>query len=176
MVTELQTERLLLRGFREDDFDAYAEICSDPDVMRYLVGGKPLSRVEAWRQMALFMGHWALRGFGIWAVEEKASGRLIGRIGLWEPPGWPGFELGWTLAKNSWGNGYATEGARAALDFAFNELKRDHVISLIHPDNAASIRVAERLGERREGDVELFGNRVLIYGIPNGAASGIAGR
>lgn len=165
-VPTLETERLLLRMWRESDFEEYAAICADPDVMRYLGEGRALTPGESWRQMALIVGHWHLRGHGHWAVEERASGRLLGRIGFFQPEGWPGFELGWTLGKPYWGQGYATEGARRALDYAFTDMGRDHVISLIHPDNRASIRVAERLGERLEGTTELFGySGVLIYGI-----------
>jgi RimJ/RimL family protein N-acetyltransferase len=161
---QLETERLLLRMWREDDFEAYAEICADPEVMRYL-GGKPLNRMDAWRNMAAMIGHWHLRGYGHWGVEEKASGKFIGRIGFMNPEGWPGFELGWTLARAAQGKGYATEGARRALDYAFTEMEREHVISLINPLNAASIRVAERLGEKVEDRTELLDIEVLIYGI-----------
>lgn len=163
MVT-LETERLTLRMFRDEDLDSYAKICGDPEVMRYL-GGKPLNRGEAWRQIAFFVGHWHLRGYSHWAVEEKASGDVVGRIGFLNPEGWPGFEIGWTLGRASWGKGYATEGARRALQYAFTELDREHVISLIHPDNQASIKVAERLGEKLEGRTELFDHEVLVYGI-----------
>jgi RimJ/RimL family protein N-acetyltransferase len=111
------------------------------------------------------MGHWYYRGFGIWAVEEKSSGRVVGRIGFMDPFGWPGFELGWTLARDSWGKGYATEGARRALEYAFTEMNRDHVISLIAPENVASIKVAERLGEKVEGQTNVVDRDVFIYGI-----------
>lgn len=153
-----------MRMWREDDFEAYAEICADLEVMRYL-GGKPLNRMDAWRNMATMIGHWHPRGYGHWAVIEKASRRSIGRIGFMNPEGWPGFELGWTLARAAQGKGYATEGARRALEYAFTEMNRDHVISLINPLNAASIRVAERLGEKVEGRTELADTEVLIYGI-----------
>lgn len=162
--TTLETERLILRMFREEDFESYASICADADVMHYL-GGKPYTRLEAWRHMAFLIGHWHLRGYGHWAVEEKASGRVIGRLGFLNPEGWPGFEIGWTLGRESWGKGYATEGARRALEYAFTELNQDHVISLIHPENQASIRVAERLGEKLEGEAELLGMDLLVYGI-----------
>ena len=160
----LETERLILRMFREKDFPAYARLTSDPEVMRFL-GGKTLDRLEAWRHMAFIVGHWQLLGYGHWAVEEKMSGNFVGRIGFLNPAEWPGFELGWTLARESWGKGYATEGARRALSYGFNELDRSHIISLIHPDNKASIRVAERLGEKVEGKTQLMGHEVLIYGI-----------
>jgi RimJ/RimL family protein N-acetyltransferase len=150
--------------FREEDFAAYAVICDDPEVMRFL-GGKTLNKLEAWRHLAFIIGHWQLRGYGPWAVEEKHSGKLVGRIGFLNPEGWPGFELGWTLGREFWGRGYATEGAGRALQYGFNELDHEHIISLIHPDNKASIRVAERLGEKVEGETELLGNQVLVYGI-----------
>ncbi|MDQ3651791.1 MAG: GNAT family N-acetyltransferase [Acidobacteriota bacterium] len=164
MIT-LNTERLTLRMFREDDFEAFAVICADAEVMRFLGEGKPMTRLEAWRHMAFLVGHWHLRGYGHWAVEEKATGQLVGRIGFLNPEGWPAFEIGWTLARESWGRGYATEGARRALEYAFTELERNHVISLIAPENQASIKVAERLGERLESETELLGKHVLIYGI-----------
>jgi len=164
-MVRLETERLTLRMFREEDFESYAEICADTEVMRYLNNGKPFSRLESWRQMAYLVGHWQLRGYGHWAIEEKASGQMIGRIGFLNPEGWPGFEIGWTLGRKFWGKGYAIEGARRALQYAFTELDRDHVISLIHPENLASIRVAEQLGEKREGQTEILGTEVLIYGI-----------
>ncbi|MBX3280403.1 MAG: GNAT family N-acetyltransferase [Acidobacteria bacterium] len=164
MIETLETVRLLLRQWKEEDFDEYARICADAEVMRFL-GGKPFNRLEAWRHMAFLVGHWQLRGFGHWAVEEKSSGRLIGRMGFLHPDGWPDFEVGWTLARECWGRGYATEAARRMLDCAFNEMDRDHVISLIHPDNRASINVAEKMGERVEGRTEIFGFPVLIYGI-----------
>ena len=161
----LETERLVMRWLREDDFEQYRRMCIDPDVMRFLGDGRPMTNIEIWRQMAWFMGHWYFRGYGIWAVEEKDSGKLVGRIGFIDPIGWPGFELGWTLARDSWGKGYANEGARRALSYAFGEMDRDHVISLIAPENVASVKVAERLGETVEGETQLMGRKVLIYGI-----------
>jgi RimJ/RimL family protein N-acetyltransferase len=163
-MSTLETERLVLRMFRESDTDAYAEMMADPEVMRFL-GGKPMSRQEAWRSMAMLLGHWQLRGYGFWAVEERASGELVGRVGCWRPEGWPGLEVGWTLRRASWGRRYATEAARASLDYAFENLNLSRVISLIAPDNAASIRVAERLGEKPGEDWEIFGTKVVIYGI-----------
>ncbi len=161
---ELQTDRLLLREWHESDFEAYAEICADEEVMRY-VGGKAFSRLEAWRHMAFIIGHWQLLGYGHFAVEEKATGKFIGRLGFLNPEGWPAFEIGWTLGRDSWGKGYATEGARRALEYAFDELDKEHVISLIHPQNEASKRVARRLGEKEEGETEIMGIPVTIFGI-----------
>ena len=165
----LQTGRLLLRMFREDDLEPYAAMCADPEVMRYLGDGRPLTRSEAWRQMAMILGHWQLRGYGLWAVEERATGALIGRLGFFQPEGWPGFELGWMLRRASWGKGYATEGAARALAHGFTAMGRDRLISLIRPANRASIRVAERLGERLEDRVDLFGYEALVYAIDRAA-------
>ncbi len=164
MVT-LESDRLVLRMLRESDLDAYAEMCGDPEVMRYLGDGQPLSRPLAWRNLAMMIGHWSLRGYGLWAVEERASGVFVGRIGFWHPEGWPGFEVGWTLRRAYWRRGYATEGAARALQYAFIELKQPHVLSLIHPENTASIRVALRLGEQRIGLTEVLGKQALVYRI-----------
>lgn len=165
MDRRIETERLILRQFREEDFEAYAEICGDAEVMRYLGQFKPMDRAEAWRSMALHLGHWQLRGYGMWAVEEKATGRMIGRVGLWKPEGWPELEVGWMLHRTCWGRGYATEAGRASLEAAFRVLGVDHVISVIVPENAASIRVAERLGEKFEREWTLSGIALRIYGI-----------
>ncbi|HKV41931.1 MAG TPA: GNAT family N-acetyltransferase [Blastocatellia bacterium] len=164
-MTTLTTERLVLRPWRSDDFEEYARIHSDPEVMRYVGDGQPLTRANAWRNLAMIIGHWTLRGFGLWAVEERSSGRLAGRAGFYQPDGWPGFEAGWLLAREFWGKGYATEAAREALKYAFTGMERSHVISLIYPDNARSIKVAERLGERLEGSVMESGHEVLVFGI-----------
>jgi len=161
----LETDRLILRMFRESDLDAYADMCGNPEVMRYIGDGLPLARPMAWRKMAMMIGHWSLRGYGLWGVEERSSGHLVGNAGFWNPEGWPGFELGWTLRRSFWGRGYATEGAKKALQFAFTELQQPHVISLIHPDNASSIRVAQRLGERHDGSTEVMGKPASIYRI-----------
>ena len=163
-IDRLETERLVLRLFRESDLDAYAEMWGDAEVMKYL-GGATLSRMEAWRNMATVVGHWHLRGFGLWAVEERDSGQLVGRVGCWRPEGWPGLELAWTLRRQFWGKGYATEAASAALDVAFSHLAQPHVISMIHCENEPSIRVAKRLGMRLEGSAELLGHPVVVYGI-----------
>jgi RimJ/RimL family protein N-acetyltransferase len=161
----LASERLVLRMFRESDLDAYAEMFADPEVVRYLGDGHRLSRDEAWRNLATIVGHWQLRGFGLWAVEEKHTEVLVGRVGCWQPEGWPGLEIGWALRRQFWGKGYATEAALQAVDFAFNHLRRDRAISLIQPENSASIAVALRLGMQFEGYSQLVGQPVLIYGL-----------
>ena len=160
----LTTERLRLRMLRDEDFDEYAAIHMDPDITRFTARVQ-FTRMDAWRHMAMILGHWVLRGYGMWAVEEIATGKLAGRVGFHNPDGWPAFELGWTIGKAFWGKGYATEAAKRCLDYAFDEMGRDHVISLIDPENVASIRVAERIGETLEGEEEVGGHRSLRYGI-----------
>lgn len=164
-IPTLETERLRLRPFRVSDIDDYAALNGDPEVARYLGGGGPWDRGRSWRHMAFLLGHWQLGGSGMWAVEQKDTRTFVGMVGFAHPEGWAGFELAWTLVRQWWKLGYATEGARAALDFAFTTLNKDRVISLIHPENQASIRVAERLGETLQGRTEMMGEDRLVYGI-----------
>lgn len=163
MEVTLATERLRLRAFRGSDLDAYAAMCADPEVMQYLGTGVTLTREEAWRSMAGILGHWRLLGYGMFAVELKATGKLLGRVGFLDPPGWPGFELGWGLGRQHWGHGYAFEAAAAARDYAFATLGKDRLISLIRPANERSIRIAEKLGERPAGEVSLLGATAFVY-------------
>ncbi|HTS02207.1 MAG TPA: GNAT family N-acetyltransferase [Thermoanaerobaculia bacterium] len=163
-MTELLTGRLRLRPFRASDFDAHAAISADPEVMRYIRAGA-LSRVDAWWQMARYVGHWQLRGYGLWAVVERASEGVIGHLGFLDPEGGHGFEMGWALARHAWGKGYALEGTRAAVHHAFTALQRDHIACVIRPENARSIRLAERLGATLEEEIEESGARLLVYGI-----------
>jgi RimJ/RimL family protein N-acetyltransferase len=145
----LETARLILRGWREGDLDAFAAMMADADVARFLSSDqRPRARSEAWRDLALFVGHWALRGYGLFAVEEKASGAFVGRVGAWQPECWVGFELGWGLAREHWGKGYALEAARAAGDWAFANFPLELLVSLIHADNTRSQALAQRLGMR----------------------------
>jgi RimJ/RimL family protein N-acetyltransferase len=148
VIPRLETARLLLREWRLEDFGPLAEIMADADVARYL-SGAPLTRAEAWRSLAGCAGHWSLRGYGMWAVERKSDHALLGRVGLHYPEGWPGEEVGWTLGKPFWGNGYATEAARAAINYGFLTQPVSQLISVIDPDNLASQAVARRLGEAR---------------------------
>lgn len=159
----LTTERLLLRPFEERDLDDYAALTADPEVVRHLESGV-LTRAAAWRQMAVFLGHERLRGWSNNAVVERVTGRVVGRCGLWQPEGWPGLEVGWALARDVWGRGYATEAASAWRDWAFAELGAGELISLIRPDNLRSIRVAERIGSRLLREAEVNGIHCVIYG------------
>ena len=164
LVPVLCTERLVLRSFTQHDFEAFAKIVADPEVVRYLDDGAPISREECWRGMALFIGHWHLLGYGWWAVEDRRNGDFLGRIGLYNPEGWPGIEVGWLLRRDVWGAGLATEGATAALNFAFDVVGARHVISIIDARNTRSIRVAEKIGERYERDLRHKDKAVVVYG------------
>ena len=162
----LETERLRLRPFHPSDFEEYAALYADPEVLRYLGGGQaPWDRGRAWRHLAFLMGHWQIAGKGTWAVEHRDGGALLGAVGFSAPEGWPGLELAWVLARRWWGCGYATEGARAALDHAFTVWREERVISLISPENHRSVRVAERLGESLRGRIDHCGREMLCYGI-----------
>jgi len=153
-IPTLETERLVLRPWRDDDLDAYAALMADPEVMRFL--GGPQARNDAWRSIAVMLGHWVLRGFGVWAVERKSDGALLGRVGIQRPEGWPATEVVWTLGRPYWGQGYATEGAKASLDYGFKALPLSKLVSFIDAENVASQNVAKRLGYSKGGSATLF--------------------
>jgi RimJ/RimL family protein N-acetyltransferase len=164
-IPTIETPRLRLRAFREDDTEPLFELMQDPDVVRFIGDRRIPTRQEVWRAIAGWIGHWALRGYGLWAVDDRESGGLVGRIGLINPIDWPGPEVGYTIGKRWWGRGLATEGARAAMDWGFKNRDFDELISLIDPANSASIGVARKLGETQKGEVDLWGHRVLVYAI-----------
>jgi RimJ/RimL family protein N-acetyltransferase len=167
-IPTIETERLILRPLRESDTDAYARMMADPEVAYFLTADqKPLSAADSWRQVAMLLGHWALRGFGMWAVAERSDpDRLVGRLGPHQPFGWPDFEIGWGLDRSVWGRGYATEGAAAAVKYAFEVLERPRVISLIDPANTRSAAVARRLGESPSGaSWDFHGRRLEVYAL-----------
>jgi len=161
-VPELRTERLVLRGFREEDLDAWAEISADGEVAQWVGDPDGLSREQSWRRMAYFMGHWELRGCGQWALVEHDTGDLVGRAGLLQPEGWPGLEVGWLVARRHWGKGYAPEAGRAAIDWARSALGADHIISLIEDHNHRSARVAEKLGMTVQGRTRILDGQVEV--------------
>lgn len=149
-VPTLRTERLELRAWREEDRAPFAALNADPEVTRWIGDGSPLTPAESDALVDRIREHWGGRGFGLWAVEERAGGAFVGFAGLAVP--WflpavlPAVEVGWRLAPAAWGRGYATEAGAAALEHAFGPLGLAEVIATIFPQNARSIRVAEKLG------------------------------
>src|SRR5215471_1571995 len=167
--TQLETTRLALRAWEAEDFKVFASMCAEPEVVRFTtVDAKPMSRADAWGAFAYQLGHWLLRGFGQFAIVERASNEIIGRAGPWQPEGWPEFEIQCVLRRKYWGRGYATEAMKACIRYAFTELDKRHLIGLIEPENVKSIRLAERIGEKLEGNVTLpwIPDRPLLqYGL-----------
>jgi RimJ/RimL family protein N-acetyltransferase len=153
MIPRLETERLFMREWRQEDLAPFAAILADPEVMKYL-GGATLSTDDSWRNMARGAGQWLLRGFGAWAVVRKSDQAVMGRVGLLYPEGWPGLEVGWTLGRPYWGQGYATEAARAAMNYGFLTQNVTGLISMIDPENKASQAVAVRIGETKGARME----------------------
>ena len=149
----LETPRLILRPPRVEDLDAWSAMMLDEAVARYIGGVMP--RSVCWRQLMTMIGAWHSQGFAMFSVIEKASGRWIGRLGPWQPDGWPSTEIGWAIVRDCWGMGYAGEGATAATDWAFDTLGWSEVIHSIAPANRASQRVAEKLGSRNLGPGKL---------------------
>ena len=169
----IETERLILRKTDpKRDFEALARAMADENTVRYL-GTPPMNRATAWRSMAMIMGHWEIRGFGFFSVELKETGEWVGRVGPWYPEGWPGREVGWTISPDHQRRGYATEAAKASIDYAFNTLGWDKVIHVIIEGNSASIAVAEKLGstliDTRQGLPGVTEETVFIYGQANPA-------
>ncbi len=164
-VTELLTPRLLLRPFHPDDFEAHARICGDAEVMKYIRAGA-LSREDSWWQLARYLGHWQLRGYGCWAVVERSSSALIGHLGFFHAEGGHGLEFGWALAREAWGRGYALEGTLAAKEHGFEALGFTKLLCVIRPDNERSLRLAERLGAEADGEtLGAKGERLLVRSL-----------
>ena len=148
----LETERLVLRDFEPRDVAPSVASAADAEVQRFL--GGPKRPYDAYTGLATHAGPWALRGYGAWMVQRREDGELLGRLGLWAPEEWPDVEIGWRFFRAAWGQGYATEAARAALGWAWTTQGFGHLISLIKPDNVPSQRLAQRLGHVNTGPVE----------------------
>lgn len=146
---QLETPRLLLRVPRLEDLGPWADLMADADAARFIGGAMP--RAMTWRSVMVMIGAWQAHGYAMFSVIEKSTGRWIGRLGPWQPDGWPGTEVGWTIVRDCWGRGYATEGATAAIDWAFDHLGWTDVIHAIAPENIASQQVARKLGSRNRG-------------------------
>lgn len=145
----LETSRLILRPTAREDLDGWSALYADEEASRFIGGIQPRSSV--WRIMMTMAGSWALEGFGMFSLIDKGNGRWIGRLGPWSPDAWPGTEIGWALLRDCWGKGYATEGATAAIDWAFDVLGWAEIIHSIDPRNTPSQGVAKRLGSTLRG-------------------------
>lgn len=145
----IETKRLILRPTAMEDFERWCDFQGDAETTRFIGGAK--SPAEVWRSMMWVAGAWALTGEGFFSVIEKETGQWIGRIGPWNPYGWPGPEVGWSLHRDAMGKGYALEAAVATMDYAYDVLGWDDVIHSIDPDNEASRALAARLGSVNRG-------------------------
>ena len=163
MIPTLQTDRLTLRASRESDLDAIATFYAS-DRSRWVGGPKP--RLECWRTLTSYLGHWHFRGYGFWQIEETATGETVGAAGFLNPPAWDEPELGWHLYNGFEGKGYATEAATAARTYGAKHFGLDGVISYIAPMNEKSIAMAERLGATYEREAYPMGAYCHIYRHP----------
>jgi RimJ/RimL family protein N-acetyltransferase len=161
----IETERLLLRRWREADIEPNTAMLADPASGRFITSdGKPVTDAFlGWRNAAIMAGHWTLHGFGMFVVEEKQTGSFVGRVGPWSPPGWPGFEMGWGIASGFRGKGYAVEAATASIDWVFARFEIDRIIHCIDRENVASQGVARRLGAIIESEFDLFGHVADVW-------------
>jgi RimJ/RimL family protein N-acetyltransferase len=155
LVPRVETARLLLREPRLAEFGAFAANAADP-VACANSGAPVMDAREAWRRFHAAAGHWLLQGMGWWSVEEKELG-AIGHVGVFRRELGPDIEMGWSIYRQHWNNGYAWEAARAALEYAVSALGADRVVAYIAQENAASVRVATKIGMRLQGEVQWYG-------------------
>jgi RimJ/RimL family protein N-acetyltransferase len=167
----LETPRLRMRPFTPDDLENFVLLGSDPEVMRYISNGVPRPREEAAVALGNLVEHWQTHAFGVWVLEDRATGQFLGRCGLRILPAIGGeVELLYTLMRHAWGRGIATEAARASLQYAFDVLKLRRIIALAEPANRASWRIMEKLGMNRERIAPYMGFEVVWYAIERGDA------
>ncbi len=161
----METERLKLRPWRSADIVANTAMLADPASGRFITAdGKAVTDSWiGWRNAAILAGHWVLHGVGMFVVEERRTGKYVGRVGPWFPPGWPGFEVGWGIAREFRGKGYALEAARAAIDWSFATFDIDEIIHVIDRENTASQAVARRLGAEKGREFDLFGHVADVW-------------
>jgi len=161
----LETGRLVLRMFVEGDWRALHEHYSDAECTRFTFR-RALTEAATWRAMASMAGHWQLRGYGPYAVEDKSTKALLGTVGLWYPLEWPEPEIKWALARRHWGKGYASEAVRAVQHMAREYVPDLSLISLIDCRNTASIKLALAVGATLERELEFAGGPFHIYRHP----------
>lgn len=158
----LETERLKLRMFKEEDWAPLCEMFANKECVRYTLK-EPLPDWLTWRWLAAYLGHWQLRGYGPYAVIEKESDQLIGPVGLWFPGDWPEPEIKWSIRQKFWGKGYVSEAAVAIKQLAKDKLKWKRLISLIDPANQRSIAVSKRIGGSYEKTIPFRDGQADMY-------------
>ena len=164
----LETPRLRLRPFEARDLDAHAASLADPEVVRHL-GATPFSREDSWRRMLCGPGLWVMIGYGYWSVERRDDGAWLGQIGFADfkrdmTPSIEGLpEMGWIFARAAHGQGYAREAAAAALAWADETLRAAEIVAIISPDNAPSIRVAEKAGFGERSEARYRDEVILLF-------------
>ncbi|HML24013.1 MAG TPA: GNAT family N-acetyltransferase [Aggregatilinea sp.] len=163
-LVQIDTARLTLRPFLPDDAEPYYQaVFSDPDVMRYLPGGKPLPMERVLMMHERVRAHWASHGFGLWAVTLREDHTLIGHCGIQRLPDVPDVELAYAIAKPYWGRGLVTEAARASLRFGFERIGLERIMALAVPENTASRRVMEKVGMTYTGMAAYYGTELACY-------------
>lgn len=163
----LTSERLILRAHRREDFAGCAKLWGYAELTRY-IGGRPFTREESWARLLRYAGHWVLNGYGFWVIEERATGRYVGEVGFADhkremTPSLDGVpEIGWILAAEVHGRGYATEAVRAALKWGDANLEAKHTACIIHPENAASLRIAQKCGYSEPQQTTYKGKPIML--------------
>lgn len=175
---EVRTERLLLRRFAEADLDAWHRaVFADPDVMRFLPPRAPVPRGEMADRLRRINDHWVSHGFGVWGVVLPERDEVIGHCGLRSVEEWPGdVEVLYALGRPWWGNGYATEAARASVRLGFERLGLPRIVGFALPENAASRRVLEKAGMRLRGETRLFDLDLVWYSVAREGGTGAPAR
>jgi RimJ/RimL family protein N-acetyltransferase len=168
VIPVIETERFMLRGHTLADFEASASMWSDPDVVRF-IGGRPFTTDEVWARILRYHGHWALLGYGFWAIEDRATRQFVGEVGFAdfkrpiEPPFGDTPEMGWSLAAAAHGRGVASEVVAAAAEWGDARFSQDRTVCIIDPENGASIRVAEKNGFSEVRRTELRGSPTIVF-------------
>lgn len=172
LVPTIETERLRLRAHTQADFDAVATMWADPGVFRF-IGGAASTREESWARMVRMPGLWALLGYGYWVVEERATGAFVGEVGFADfkrdlTPNIEGIpEHGWVLTPDAHGKGYATEAVQASLRWTARDPSISETVCIIAPENAASIRVADKTGYREATRTTYKGAPTILFRRPS---------
>ncbi len=172
MKIRIETDRLILRPFAAEDAEDHIAMMQDEKTASFLTpDGKPRPYSDEWRAAASYIGHWAIRGYGFFSVDEKETGDWVGRVGPWQPGGWPGLECGWSIVSSRWGKGYAPEAAIAAIRWTFDQFPDlPRIISVIDPDNANSQAVARKIGEDKTDEIfEFWGHRLDVWAADRAA-------